>query len=366
MNKNKGITLISLIITIIILLILAGITIVALNGSGLFGKTKSAKSQYSEASMKEDIQLLIMEARTQREGNLSYESLCENYLIPNNYVIEDFDSFAKITRDNSEIVLYLNKNTFDVTTEKKYEVCKVSLQTDNEMNYFENINIILKDASTGKIIQEYRIVENENEHEFLVEDGTKYIVCVTDLKNDNYEYTTPAETGMMEAIENNTREIKMLYKEKIVYLYNYGTLCDLITGGWDNEFKVANTRQYTTVKPIFNDNNITLNLTENKGIECVIGTTNKIDITNYSKVCINYQYTKNPAFSRPLCIFSDKSAFPSSYVAQITNSGWKNGVSSIDVSSLTGSYYIGSGIWNAYSAAGVETAITIYQVWLEK
>ena len=41
-KKNRGITLIALVITIIILLILAGISISALTGSGLFSKAQEA------------------------------------------------------------------------------------------------------------------------------------------------------------------------------------------------------------------------------------------------------------------------------------------------------------------------------------
>lgn len=365
MNKNRGITLISLVVTIIILLILAGITIASLNGSGLFDKSKYAKNQYEEAKMKEDIQLLIIEAQMQEKENLSYESLCENFLIPNNYNIEDLEFFAKITKSDSDVALYMDKNNFAINTEIKYEVCKVRVQTDNGMNNFENINITLKDASTEKTIQEYTLAKDENEHEFIVQEGVKYTVSVSDLKNENYEYKTPSETNVIEA-KDSTREIELIYKEKIVYLYNYGALCDSVSGGWDNDFKVANSKPYTTVDPTFNDNNITLNLTEDKGTECLISTTNKVDITNYSKVCINYKDAQKPAYSRVLSVFSDKEAFPSSYVAQITNDGWTKGTSSVDVSELTGSYYIGSGIWNAFSAAGVKNSIKIYQVWLEK
>ena len=42
LKKNKGITLIALIITIVILLILAGLSISGLIGSGLFGKAQEA------------------------------------------------------------------------------------------------------------------------------------------------------------------------------------------------------------------------------------------------------------------------------------------------------------------------------------
>ena len=43
-NKNKGITLVALVITIIILLILAGVAISALTQTGLFDNAKQAKN----------------------------------------------------------------------------------------------------------------------------------------------------------------------------------------------------------------------------------------------------------------------------------------------------------------------------------
>ena len=45
MKKQNGITLVALVITIIILLILAGISIAALSEQGLFGKAKEAKEK---------------------------------------------------------------------------------------------------------------------------------------------------------------------------------------------------------------------------------------------------------------------------------------------------------------------------------
>ena len=52
-NKQKGITLVALVITIIILLILAGISIQAITNTGLFEKAKEAKKKYTEAEERE-------------------------------------------------------------------------------------------------------------------------------------------------------------------------------------------------------------------------------------------------------------------------------------------------------------------------
>lgn len=53
-SESKGITLVALVITIIILLILAGITINSLTGSGLFDKVKLAKEESENAEKLEN------------------------------------------------------------------------------------------------------------------------------------------------------------------------------------------------------------------------------------------------------------------------------------------------------------------------
>ena len=80
MKKTKevrGITLIALIITIIILLILAGITIAQLTGSGLFDKAKYASEESKYATAEEKVKLAVM-ASYGENGNLDNESLKTN------------------------------------------------------------------------------------------------------------------------------------------------------------------------------------------------------------------------------------------------------------------------------------------------
>ena len=79
MNKiksTKGITLISLVVTIIILLILAGLTIATLIGeNGLINRVKDAKIATEIASIKEEIQTVILDKKAENEGNISDSSL---------------------------------------------------------------------------------------------------------------------------------------------------------------------------------------------------------------------------------------------------------------------------------------------------
>ena len=60
-KENKGITLVALVITIIILLILAGISISALTNTGIFGKAKDAQTKSALAEAKEKMTLLLNE-----------------------------------------------------------------------------------------------------------------------------------------------------------------------------------------------------------------------------------------------------------------------------------------------------------------
>ena len=53
-KNNKGITLVSLVITIVILLILAGVTIATLTQTGLFENTKQAKNAMENAQIEEN------------------------------------------------------------------------------------------------------------------------------------------------------------------------------------------------------------------------------------------------------------------------------------------------------------------------
>ena len=69
--NNKGITLVALVITIIVLLILAGISIQAITNTGLFANAKKAKEKSMEGQLKEEISLAIQSIQTEEiyKGN---------------------------------------------------------------------------------------------------------------------------------------------------------------------------------------------------------------------------------------------------------------------------------------------------------
>jgi len=75
LKREHGITLVVLVITIIILLILAGISIQAITNTGLFNKANEAKKQSEIANIKEQIQLEIYAKQAENTGEMTENEL---------------------------------------------------------------------------------------------------------------------------------------------------------------------------------------------------------------------------------------------------------------------------------------------------
>ena len=81
LRKSRGITLIALVITIIVLLILAGVAISMLSGeNGILKKATEAKTKYGEAQEDEKSKLLDYDIATDLSTNNSPYKFCNGYL----------------------------------------------------------------------------------------------------------------------------------------------------------------------------------------------------------------------------------------------------------------------------------------------
>ena len=127
MKNNKGITLIALVITIIILIILASVGLAAiLNSDGLINKAKMGGSQYSEESIKETINLAAINASTNAEGNfnvndfekyLDYKFGQENYT----YTLNDENGTISVTYKEKTYVVSINGTVQENNNEEEDE-----------------------------------------------------------------------------------------------------------------------------------------------------------------------------------------------------------------------------------------------------
>lgn len=99
-KENKGITLIALVITIIILLILAGISIATLTGeNGILSKAEIAKQKTEEATAREILETSLLSASANKYTTNEYnqnEWLNEHIIAqnPNDTILIDGDIFT--------------------------------------------------------------------------------------------------------------------------------------------------------------------------------------------------------------------------------------------------------------------------------
>lgn len=135
MKNQKGITLIALVITIIVLLILAGVTIAMLTGeNGILNKATTAVNNTTDAELKEAVRLAVATNITNNDGS---------------FVVTDETALKKeIETANANV-------TAEVTNieegENKGNYYSVSVKPKNDSNRTPYTCII--DAKTGKITE---------------------------------------------------------------------------------------------------------------------------------------------------------------------------------------------------------------------
>ncbi len=136
-QKNKGITLIALVITIIVLLILAGVTIAALTGdNGILGRATEAREQTDIAEEKEKVQLSVLGALAKDNGGA----------IKRNYLNDEFTS--NIGKENTDYTLSESETAPFVV---KYLDSGRSYLIDENGNVSEYVDIS-KDVKTGDYV----------------------------------------------------------------------------------------------------------------------------------------------------------------------------------------------------------------------
>ena len=188
-NKDKGITLIALVITIIVLLILAAVSIATLTGeNGILTRTQEAKKQTEIASVKEQAQLDI--------SNWIAEEL-EN---GRNGIISDWEEIKNIldtANPNIENRYYTDVTEEGVVTPNGYLVPIEELYTNNSTGgdlpeFDENTLTIGEAINTNKygyIVPEYTVKTSEmtsNVWKLFYQDSN-YTYLITDEVVGSYK-----------------------------------------------------------------------------------------------------------------------------------------------------------------------------------
>ncbi len=133
MKEEKGITLIALVITIIILLILAGVSIATLTGeNGLLSKANTAKTETKKASAEEQVKIAVAGSFND-DGKLTADKVKEELgKIPNVGEIRDTNGGFPIEVDLDGYTFEIDENG-KVTRKAVKPVVKYSLSTEEQV-----------------------------------------------------------------------------------------------------------------------------------------------------------------------------------------------------------------------------------------
>ena len=135
-KENKGITLVSLVITIILLLILAGITISSITSTGVFEKTKEAREETIASQDIEKIQIAIINNQINDYGmlELKYDSFKDE-------INKQFDNKAVVFNNGEGIyTIRLDDRIYETNKEGNIEEIKdtIKISTVSDLKKFRD------------------------------------------------------------------------------------------------------------------------------------------------------------------------------------------------------------------------------------
>lgn len=235
----KGITLIALVITIIILLILSAITITQLVGeNGLITRAKEAKKAQIEAEMQEKLMLAISELQLEKDGNVTLDDITEEFLrdkMKNDdiTIVEDTsqNSITVIIKESGITGTFIIDEVLNVTKVKEGGSIKFSYDIGERNGQIVSILIHVQDEENGinriELPGKDAVMANGDKTElsidYEVEIGKEYKITIISANGykkdeviliDKYFYSIKKSLGENVSIDNTND--KVAYNESYV------------------------------------------------------------------------------------------------------------------------------------------------------
>ncbi len=257
--REKGITLIALIITIILLLILAGVVINVLIGeNGLFNVAKQAGEEYEISEIKEEIEYAIVDIKIEKLQNgeeLTMDTLEQN--LPNK--LKDI-----IVEKNDEGQIIGEYKGYDYTITNEYEVIveksrvkpivtyTLSDETIGTSELTITLTATISEGTITKIIKpdenyeeninevRYKVTQNAK-YKFIVEasNGTKAtkIIQISNLKPKTPEIKTEGACPTLTQYGVEGPKVSIIYEEnenlEHYYSEDQGTTWKIYSGEFE-------------------------------------------------------------------------------------------------------------------------------------
>ncbi len=260
-KKQKGITLVALVITIIILLLLAGIAIATLGGeNGIFAKVKQAKKAQLEAEMKEQLTMALQELQIARQGNATLDDVTQDWA--NKAILKDYSPLLQedASLNGKLIIMTKNKIKGKFLIDQNLNIEKIEYNTSSlEFEYTTvsrvdnkvKINIVVTDRINGIKQIDYpegnplKVVDGKKEqisidYNVELEKEYKFVITTGDgnktekiIKIDDYFYNVTKDLGESATINNNATKAayNKTYEATISAEGNYAITSLVVTMG---------------------------------------------------------------------------------------------------------------------------------------
>ena len=337
LKSQKGITLVALVITIVILLLLAGITIASLNGdNGIFTKVKQAKKAQLESEMREQLIIGLQDLQVEKNGNATLNDVTQdwaNEVISKEYnpELKEDSSFSgklivmKKDKILGKFMIDLNLNISLV----EYNPNSLEFEYETKSRNGDNIEILIKIRDNINGVKQIDCPDKKNsvvtnnkkdyiaidytvelgkEYKFLIITGDENKIEKT-IKIDDYFYNVTKNLGEGSSIDNF--EIKTAYNKaydaRIEIDDNYiMTGLNVTMGGQEvitsgNNVVDVNTGKIK-IEKVTGDINITVT-TKKLEIQYIVGINASGDANDTSLLGENSQPKGNPLYINIIATF---------------------------------------------------------------
>ena len=154
-TSNSAITLIALIITIIVLLILAGVTLnMVIGENGILEKANISKEETNKSQALEELRIKVLDIQTEKNGQATLKDIIEKLLKSDEYSLFMPDN-TKIENANQDFsnsdFIYVNYKGYKFKIDDKLVVELVGkIESSDENNYTQEIGAEEKFEYTGE------------------------------------------------------------------------------------------------------------------------------------------------------------------------------------------------------------------------
>ena len=208
-KTNRGITLISLVVTIIILLILAGVAInLGIKDGGIFDRAQNATLTYDVERAKKEIEIVKGNVLIDNKGKINKDDFFDGLIEEG--IVESEDKII----DNGD-------GTYDITTKDDY-VFEVEIKEDGNID----IDYIGKEDNLGPRIRGFRSVNSDSnsiEVEVKVDyaEGAEYTYLYKKANEEEYKEAEKGKDILEYKYEGLSQE--QIYKLKVIIKNKKGT-----------------------------------------------------------------------------------------------------------------------------------------------